>query len=155
MNIGQHLPGSMSEGRPTLSIYKPHQSIGKAGVKTNSSSRPPGLLFSQRPDTYVPDQPESHLASFAESEDKMKHHPMTKEQRTILDKDLATIMTTLTDIATLLNACYGDTDPRAARAEELQAAAQRLLWAMTREATASASGNGAGLRRVREMSTSM
>ena len=85
----------------------------------------------------------------------MKHHPMTEEQRIILDQDLATIMMSLSDITNLLNACYGDTDPRVTRAEELQAAAQRLLWAITREATAATSGNGAGLRRVREMSTAM
>jgi hypothetical protein len=81
----------------------------------------------------------------------MKHHPMTKEQRTILDQDLATIMKNLSDITNLLNACYGDTDPRVARAEEFQAAAQRLLWALTREATVPTSGNGAGLKRVREI----
>jgi len=82
----------------------------------------------------------------------MKYHPMAEEQRTILDQDLATIMKTLSDIANLLNACYGDMDPRAARAEELHAAAQRLLWAMSRETTPP---SGAGLRRVREMSTAM
>jgi hypothetical protein len=40
----------------------------------------------------------------------MKHHPMTGEQRAILDQDLATVMKTLSDIANLLNACYGDAD---------------------------------------------
>jgi hypothetical protein len=84
---------------------------------------------------------------------KMKHHPMTEEQRTTLNQDLAAIMETLSEIANLLNACYGDTDPRATRAAELHAAGQRLLWAMSRETTAPVSGNGMGLRRVREMST--
>lgn len=85
----------------------------------------------------------------------MKHHPMTIEQRTSLDQDLMAIMKNSSDIANLLNACYGDTDPRAARAEELQAAAQRLLWAMTREATSPTGAKGAGLKRVRAMSTSI
>jgi hypothetical protein len=81
----------------------------------------------------------------------MKHYPMTKEQRAILDEDLAIVMKNLGDIASVLNACCGDTDPRVARAEEAQAAAQRLLWALTREATVPTRGNGTGLRRVRKI----
>jgi DNA topoisomerase VI subunit A len=73
----------------------------------------------------------------------MKHHPMTKEQREILNEilnqDLATIMQSLGDIATLLNACYGSKDPRVARAEEAQAALQRFLWALERKASPSRS----------------
>ena len=57
----------------------------------------------------------------------MKHHPMTKEQREILNQDLATITYTLSDIAILLNACYGDKDQRVERAQAAQAAVQRLL----------------------------
>jgi hypothetical protein len=63
----------------------------------------------------------------------MKHHPMTKEQREILNQDLATIMQSLGEIATLLNACYGTKDPRVVRAEEAQAALQRLVWALERQ----------------------
>lgn len=55
---------------------------------------------------------------------------MTEEQRETLDQDLANIVKNLDDISTLLNACYGEKDPRAARAEESQAALQRLLWVM-------------------------
>jgi hypothetical protein len=85
----------------------------------------------------------------------MKHHPMTGEQRAVLDQDLTTVMKTLSDIANLLSACYGDADPRTARAEELQAAGQRLLWAMSREGTSPTSENAPRLRRVRQMSTTM
>jgi hypothetical protein len=81
----------------------------------------------------------------------MKHHPMTKEQREILDQDLATIAKNLGDISTLLNACYGDKDPRVARAEESQAALQRLLWALERQDQPLMMGNGAGSARVREI----
>ena len=63
----------------------------------------------------------------------MKHYPMTKEQREILGHRLATIMEDLGDTANLLNACYGDKDPRAVRVEEAQAAVQRLLWALERQ----------------------
>ena len=37
----------------------------------------------------------------------MKHYPMTKEQRETLDHDLATLVTGLSDVATLLGACFG------------------------------------------------
>jgi hypothetical protein len=63
----------------------------------------------------------------------MKHYPMTKTQRETLDQDLATIVKNLGDISTLLNACYGEKDPRSVRAEESQAALQRLLWALERQ----------------------
>jgi|ERR1700682_4477848 hypothetical protein len=74
----------------------------------------------------------------------MKHYPMTKEQREILDHRLATIMEDLGDTANLVNACYGDKDPRAARAEEAQAAVQRLLWALERQTQLTTSGDAAG-----------
>ena len=79
----------------------------------------------------------------------MKHHSMTKEQREILNQDLATIMQNLGDIATLLNACYGSKDPRVARAEEAQAALQRLLWALERQGPSLTIADGSG--RVREI----
>ena len=60
----------------------------------------------------------------------MNRHSMTKEQREILNQDLATIMQSLGDVETLLNACYGSRDPRVARAEEAQAALRRLRWAL-------------------------
>jgi hypothetical protein len=73
----------------------------------------------------------------------MKHYSMTKEQREILDRDLATIRENLENIANLLNACYGDKDPQVARAEEARAAVQRLRWALERQAQATTSGSAA------------
>jgi hypothetical protein len=81
----------------------------------------------------------------------MKHHPITKEQCEILNQDLATIMQRLSDITNLLNACYGNNDPRAARAEESQAALQRLLWALERQKEIPGAGNKAGSERVRQV----
>jgi hypothetical protein len=63
----------------------------------------------------------------------MTHYPMTKEQRETFDHDLAAIMTGLSDVVTLLSACFGDNDPRLVRAKEAEAALQRLLWAVERE----------------------
>ena len=63
----------------------------------------------------------------------MKHHPMTKEQREIFNQDLATITHRLSEITILLNACHGTEDPRVVRAEEAQAALQRLLWELERQ----------------------
>jgi len=82
----------------------------------------------------------------------MKHHPMTNEQREVLDNHLATIMESLSDTSNLLYVCYGDKDPRVARTEEAQAAVQRLLWAIERETEPTAEvSNAAGSARVREM----
>jgi hypothetical protein len=81
----------------------------------------------------------------------MKHHPMTKEQSEILDQDLATVMQSLGDITTLLNACYGSKDPRVARAEEAQAALQRLLWALERQGISLTVEDAVGAARVREI----
>jgi hypothetical protein len=81
---------------------------------------------------------------------KMKHHPMTEEQREILNQDLATIMERLSEISILLNACYGTKDPRVARAEEAQAALQRLLWALERQGLSLTIGDAVGSARVRE-----
>jgi hypothetical protein len=63
----------------------------------------------------------------------VKHYPMTKEQRELLDQDLATVMKNLGNMAMLLNACYGDMDPSVARAAEAHAAVQRLVWAVERQ----------------------
>jgi len=62
----------------------------------------------------------------------MKHYPMTEDQRQALDRDLATIMEKLGDVASLLRACYDGQDPPVWRAAEALAAMQRLLWALER-----------------------
>jgi hypothetical protein len=70
----------------------------------------------------------------------MKHHPMTKDQRQALDKDLAAIMENLENVATLLCACYDDKAVPVWRAGEARAAVQRLLWALERQSEVAASG---------------
>jgi hypothetical protein len=81
----------------------------------------------------------------------MNHYPMTKEQREILDGDLAAIVKNLCEISTLLSACYGEKDSRVARAEESQAALQRLLWALERQDQPSTTRKADGSARVREI----
>ncbi|MGA2594402.1 MAG: hypothetical protein ABSH32_31260 [Bryobacteraceae bacterium] len=62
----------------------------------------------------------------------MNHYPMTDDQRQALDRNLATIMEKLGDVASLLRACYDAQDPPVWRAAEALAAMQRLLWALQR-----------------------
>jgi hypothetical protein len=81
----------------------------------------------------------------------MKHQSMTKDQFEILNQDLEKIMQGLSDIANLLHARYGDEDPRVARAEESQAALQRLLWALERQGQLPMVGNAAASARVRQI----
>jgi hypothetical protein len=67
----------------------------------------------------------------------MKHYPMSKEQREFLERDLAAIREKLLSISTLLCACYEDHEPSVRRAEEVEAAVQRLIWALERQALTS------------------
>jgi hypothetical protein len=109
------------------------------------------ILLIEGLDTAALDKPTSAYEALAALRDTMKHHPMTKEQRQILDQDLATIVKNLGDISSLLNACYGDKDQRVTRAEESQAALQRLLWALERQDQPPTMENAAGSARVREI----
>jgi len=77
----------------------------------------------------------------AAQEDTTSHYPMTQDQRESLERDLAAVMESLRCIATLLRACYDDRDPRVWRAGEAYAAAQRLVWALERQAQAAAGGS--------------
>lgn len=70
----------------------------------------------------------------------MKHYPMTEDQRSELDQDVATIMGNLGNIAKLLRACHGDEAEVVFRAGEARAAVQRLVWALERQALATTSG---------------
>src|SRR5262245_19008873 len=81
----------------------------------------------------------------------MKHYPMTKEQRENLDHDVAIIMMSLSDIATLLGACYGDKDQRSERAGEAHGAVQRLIWALERQAEPLMTGDLVASVRVQEI----
>jgi hypothetical protein len=74
---------------------------------------------------------------------KVKHYPMTQDQRQTLDRDVATIMENLGGIVTLLRACHGDKDEQVYRAEEARAAVQRLVWALERHAQTAARGSAA------------
>ena len=71
----------------------------------------------------------------------MNQYPMTQIQRQTLDRDVATIMTDLGGIATLLRDCHGDEDEQVHRAEEACAAVQRLLWALERHDQSAKSGS--------------
>src|SRR5579863_4508264 len=81
----------------------------------------------------------------------MTHHPITKEQRETLDRDLATIMKTLGDIAILLRGIYGEKGQPLTRAQEAQGAVQRLIWVLERQAEHPLPGDGGGPGRVREI----
>jgi hypothetical protein len=81
----------------------------------------------------------------------MNDHSITKEQRDVLNQDLATIMQTLGDITFFLNACYGSGDSRVTRSEEAQAALQRLLWALERQGRSLGTGDVVGSTRLREI----
>ena len=78
----------------------------------------------------------------------MERRLIRKEQLETLNQDLATIVASMRDITTFLNACYGNKDACVWRAEEVQAALQRLLWALERQGRPLAVGNAAGSSRV-------
>ena len=62
----------------------------------------------------------------------MNHYPITIEQREALDRDLVMINETLAEIVMLLSASRRDKTEPLERAEEAQAAVQRLIWAVER-----------------------
>jgi hypothetical protein len=60
------------------------------------------------------------------------HYPLTGEQRTQLEQDLKLIQERLQAIDVLMHACYGDDSQAAIRADEVDAALQRLKWELER-----------------------
>jgi hypothetical protein len=60
------------------------------------------------------------------------HYPITAEQQTQLDQDLKVIQERLQAIDVLMHACYGDASQAAIRADEVDAALQRLKWELER-----------------------
>lgn len=60
------------------------------------------------------------------------HHPLTAEQRSQLREDLFFIEERLQQVALLMHACYGDESQAATRADEVEAALQRLKWQLER-----------------------
>ena len=62
----------------------------------------------------------------------IQHYPLTGEQRTQLDQDLKLIQERLRAVGVLMHACYGDESQAAIRADEVEAALQRLNWELER-----------------------
>jgi hypothetical protein len=60
------------------------------------------------------------------------HHPLTAEQRSQLREDLLFIEERLQHVALLMHACYGHESQAATRADEVDAALQRLKWQLDR-----------------------
>jgi hypothetical protein len=59
-------------------------------------------------------------------------HPLTPDQRTQLQEDLALMEERMHNIAVLMHACHGDESQAAIRADEVDAALQRLKWELER-----------------------
>jgi len=59
-------------------------------------------------------------------------HPLTDEQQAQLRDDLTLVEERLRDIAVLMRACYGEDSQAAFRADEVNAALQRLKWQLER-----------------------
>ena len=62
------------------------------------------------------------------------NYPLTVEQLSQIEQDLAEMRVRAEEIFHLMNAGCGESDPRTSRAEELTGAIQRLQWAMERMA---------------------
>jgi hypothetical protein len=61
-----------------------------------------------------------------------ERHPLTSEQRTQLNEDLAYIEERLQAIALLMRACFGEGAQPDIRAGEVAGALQRLKWELDR-----------------------
>ena len=60
------------------------------------------------------------------------HHPLTPEQQMQLEEDLALVAERMQNIAVLMHARYSDESQVAIRADEVDAALQRLKWELDR-----------------------
>ena len=65
-------------------------------------------------------------------------YPLTVDQLRQTKLDLSEILERSEEIARLMSAGYGESDPRAVRAQEAHAALLRLQWEMEREHSATA-----------------
>ena len=70
----------------------------------------------------------------------IRHYPLTVEQQTQLDQDLKLIQERLQSVDVLMHACYGDASQAAIRADEVDAALQRLKWELERLAKTQTAG---------------
>jgi len=59
-------------------------------------------------------------------------YPLTISQLRQAKEDLAVMKTQAEEIARLMAAGYGPSDPKSVRADELNAAVQRLMWELER-----------------------
>ena len=69
-----------------------------------------------------------------------RHYPITVEQQKQLEQDLKVIQERVQAIDVLMHACYGDASQAAVRADELDAALQRLKWELERLTKTQAAG---------------
>jgi hypothetical protein len=67
-----------------------------------------------------------------------EHYPLTRDQLQEVQKDVLEMNTRADELAQLLAAAFGEADQRTIRAKEIDAALQRLQWAMQRSNTAKA-----------------
>jgi hypothetical protein len=68
------------------------------------------------------------------------HYPITVEQQRQLEQDLKLIQERVQAIDVLMHACYGDESQAAVRADEVDAALQRLKWELERLTKSQAAG---------------
>ena len=68
------------------------------------------------------------------------HYPITVEQQKQLEQDLKLIQERVQAIDVLMHACYGDASQAAVRADEVDAALQRLKWELERLTKTQAAG---------------
>ena len=61
-----------------------------------------------------------------------EHYPITKDQLQEIQRDVLEMNARADDLAQLLAAAFGEIDQRTIRAKEIDAALQRLQWAMQR-----------------------
>jgi hypothetical protein len=66
-----------------------------------------------------------------------KRLPLTIGQLRRIQSDVAKMTELAAEISRLMTAAYGDTDPKAMRAQEVSGALQRLQWAIDRSDVAS------------------
>ena len=61
-----------------------------------------------------------------------EHYPLTNDQLRDIQRDVVQMNTRADELAQLLAAAFGEADERTIRAKEIDAAFQRLQWAMHR-----------------------
>ena len=70
--------------------------------------------------------------------DTAEHYPLTNDQLQVVQRDILEMNGRADELAQLLAAAFGEADQRTIRAKEIDAAFQRLQWAMQRSNAAKA-----------------